>query len=196
MTIPYTEESVAEIPFADYIADPEANPLNTPTGKIEIFSVAMAEFNASIGNAEESPPIPKYVQEYYSPFGPEAEEYPLQAMGNHYARRSHSTHDNIDWLEEALPQRVFMNTMDAEARGIDEGDLVHVFNQFGEMIIPVRVTPRIMPGVVNIPQGGWYTPDSKGVDRRGAINVLTTHRNTPYAFGNPQHTIMVQVEKA
>jgi anaerobic dimethyl sulfoxide reductase subunit A len=110
--------------------------------------------------------------------------------------RSHSTHDNIDWLEEAFPQRVFMNPIDAEARGIADGDDVHVFNQFGEMIIPVRVTPRLMPGVVDIPQGGWYTPDSNGIDRRGAINVLTTHRPTPYAFGNPQHTVMVQVEKA
>ena len=102
MTKPYTPEEVAVIPFADYIADPEANPLNTPTGKIEIFSVKMAEFNADIGDAVESPPIPKYVQEWFSPFGPEAEEYPLQAMGHHYARRSHSTHDNIDWLEEAF----------------------------------------------------------------------------------------------
>jgi anaerobic dimethyl sulfoxide reductase subunit A len=196
MTKPYTEESIAEIPFANYIADPEANPLNTPTGKIEIFSVKMAEFNAAIGDPAESPPIPKYVQEWFSPFGPEAEEFPLQAVGHHYARRSHSTHDNIDWLEEALPQRIFMNVLDAEERGIEDGDLVRVHNQFGEMIIAVRVTPRIMPGVVDIPQGGWFTPDSQGVDRRGAINVLTTHRNTPYAFGNPQHTIMVQVEKA
>jgi anaerobic dimethyl sulfoxide reductase subunit A len=196
MTRPYTEESISEIPFAAYIADPVANPLNTPTGKIEIFSVKMAEFNNTIGDAAESPPIPKYVQEWFSPFGPEAEEYPLQAMGHHYHRRSHSTYDNIDWLEEAMPQRVFVNPIDASERGIEDGDLVHVFNQFGEMILPVRVTPRIMPGVVDIPQGGWYTPDNNGVDRRGSINVLTTHRNTPYAFGNPQHTIMVQVEKA
>lgn len=196
MTKPYTEESVAEIPFAAYIADPEANPLNTPTGKMEIFSVAMARFNETIGDPAESPPIPKYVQEWFSPFGPEAEEYPLQVIGAHYVRRSHSTHDNIDWLEEAFPQRVYMNPIDAEARGIQDGDDVHVFNQFGEMIIPARVTPRIMPGVLNIPQGAWYTPDSNGIDRRGAVNILTTHRNTPYAFGNPQHTIMAQVEKA
>ncbi len=197
MTKPYTEESVAELPFAAYLADPEANPLRTPTGKIEIFSVSMAQFNATIAeDPAETPPIPKYVQEWFSPFGPEAEEYPLQAVGHHYARRSHSIHDNVDWLEEAFPQRVFMNMLDAEERGISDGDMVHVFNQFGEMIVPVRVTPRIMPGVVDIPQGGWYTPDANGVDRRGSINVLTTERHSPYAFGNPQHTIMVQVEKA
>jgi anaerobic dimethyl sulfoxide reductase subunit A len=196
MTKPYTEEGIAEIPFADFIADPEANPLRTPTGKIEIFSTTLAEFNAEFGREDDVPPIPKYVNEYFSPFGPEAEEYPLQAVGHHYARRSHSIHDNVDWLEEAFPQRLFMNPIDAEARDIADGDDVHVFNQFGEMIVPVRVTPRIMPGVIDIPQGGWYQPDANGIDRRGSINVLTTDRSTPYVWGNPQHTIMVQVEKA
>ena len=60
----------------------------------------------------------------------------------------------------------------------------------------VNVSVGIMPGLVDLPQGGWYTPDAAGVDRRGNINVLTTERNTPFAFGNPQHTLMVQVEKA
>jgi len=194
MTVPYSDD--IPLPFADFIADPEANPLTTPTGKIEIFSVAMAKHNETIGDPAESPPIPKYVQEWESPFGPEAEEYPLQAMGHHYVRRTHSTWDNIDWMEDAFPQRAFMNAIDAEARGIKDGDMVRVWNQRGEMQIPVRVTVRIMPGLVDIPQGGWYTPDGSGIDRRGAVNMLTTERNTPYAFGNPQHSIMVQVEKA
>jgi anaerobic dimethyl sulfoxide reductase subunit A len=194
MTIPYTSD--IPLPFADYIDDPVANPLRTPSGKIEIFSVDFAEHNATIGDADYSPAIPKYVQEWESPFGPEAEEYPLQAMGHHYQRRTHSTWDNIDWMEEALPQRVYMNSMDAEARGIADGDDVKVYNQRGTIIMPVRVTPRIMPGLVDIPQGGWFTPDPNGVDRRGAVNVLTNERPTPFSFGNPQHSIMVQVEKA
>ena len=61
-------------------------------------------------------------------------------------------------------------------------------------MMPCRLTPKIMPGVVNIPQGAWWTPDKKGIDRRGNINVLTSHRWTPLAFGNAQHTIMVEVE--
>jgi anaerobic dimethyl sulfoxide reductase subunit A len=51
-----------------------------------------------------------------------------------------------------------------------------------------------MPGVVDIPQGAWYDPDKNGVDRGGCINVLTSQRWTPFAFGTTQHTIMVQVE--
>ena len=41
-------------------------------------------------------------------------------------------------------QAVSINTMDAESRGIGEGDMVRVFNDRGEMIIPARVTERIM----------------------------------------------------
>ena len=149
-----------------------------------------------MGNPGEIPAVPKYICEWESPFGLEAEKYPLQAFGHHYMGRVHSTHANVDWLEEAFPQRVFINPIDSNARGIVDGDEVRVYNDRGVMILPCQVTKRIMPGVVDIPQGGWWTPDENGVDQRGAINVLTSERWTPLAFGTAQHTIMVQVEKA
>ena len=71
-----------------------------------------------------------------------------------------------------------------------------VFNQRGTLVLPCRITPRIMPGVVDIPQGAWYEPDEKGIDRGGCINVLTSQQWTPFAYASAQHTIMVQVEKA
>jgi anaerobic dimethyl sulfoxide reductase subunit A len=179
------------VAFEAFRADPEANPLNTPSGKIEIFSKRLHE----MGKPGEIPAIPKYIREWESPFGPEALKYPLQALGHHYMGRVHSTHDNVDWLEQAFPQRVFINPIDAAARGIMDGEDVKVYNDRGEMILPCQVTKRIMPGVIDIPQGGWWTPDGNGIDRRGAINVLTSERWTPLAFGNAQHTIMVQVEK-
>jgi len=121
--------------------------------------------------------------------------YPLQAIGHHTLHRVHSTHDNNDWLEEAFPQRLFINPIDATARGIKDGDEVKVYNNRGATILSCRITPRILPGVVDIPQGAWYDPDKDGVDRGGCINVLTSHKWTPFAFGTTQHTIMVEVEK-
>ena len=188
-TKPVTKPAIA---LADFRADPQAHPLNTPSGKIEIFSKRLYD----MGNPAEIPAVPKYIQEWESPFGPEAEKYPLQAMGHHYMGRVHSTHDNVDWLREAFPQRVFINELDAQARGIADGDQVKVYNGRGTMILPCRVTNRILPGVVDIPEGAWWTPDEEGIDRRGSINVLTSERWTPLAFGTAQHTIMVQVEKA
>jgi anaerobic dimethyl sulfoxide reductase subunit A len=58
------------------------------------------------------------------------------------------------------------------------------------------VTGKILPGVVNLPQGSWWTPDKDGIDRRGNVNVLTSEKWTPLAFGNAQHTIMANIEKA
>jgi anaerobic dimethyl sulfoxide reductase subunit A len=205
-----------KIAFADFRADPQKYPLDTPSGKIEIFSKALHD----MGKPYEIPAVPKYIQEWESPFAPcrcegdspkqspvtrgllRREEhpprndmYPLQAIGHHTLARVHSTHANNDWLQEAFPQRIFINPIDAQARDIHDGDLVRVWNDRGELVIPARVTPRIMPGVVDIPQGAWWKPDADGVDRGGCINVLTSHRWTPLAFGSTQHTIMVQAEK-
>ena len=179
------------IAFEDFRHDPERYPLNTPSGKIEIFSKQLYD----LGQPEEIPAIPKYIQEWESPFDQDT-TYPLQAIGHHTLHRVHSTHDNNDWLEEAFPQRVFLNPVDARSRNIKDGDEIKVFNQRGTLVLPCRVTPRIMPGVVDIPQGAWYEPDEKGIDHGGCVNVLTSQRWTPFAHASTQHTIMVQVEKA
>lgn len=186
---PVTKPAIA---FEEFRKDPEAHPLSTPSGKIEIFSETLL----AKGNPKEIPAVPKYVEEWESPFGPEAREHPLQVVGHHTLHRVHSTHDDNDWLEEAFPQRVFLNPLDAEARGIRDGDEVRVFNSRGAVRLPCRVTPRILPGVVDLPQGAWWTPDERGEDRRGNVNVLTSERWTPLAFGTAQHTAMAQVEKA
>jgi anaerobic dimethyl sulfoxide reductase subunit A len=188
-SVPVTRPVVA---FVDFRRDPERHPLPTPSGKIEIFSKRLHDMNKPM----EIPAVPKYVQEWESPFGPEAEKFPLSAIGHHYLARVHSTMENVDWLNEAFPQRLFINPVDAEPRKIRNGDPVKVFNDRGTTVVPCRVTTRIMPGVVALPQGAWWTPDKDGTDRRGSVNVLTSERWTPLAFGNAQHTIMVQVERA
>jgi anaerobic dimethyl sulfoxide reductase subunit A len=200
-TRPATEPAIA---FADFRRDPETYPLKTPSGKIEIFSKQLFDLD----RPNEIPAIPKYIQEWEHPFTTEDTEsteknkkisvvkkYPLQAIGHHTLHRVHSTHDNNDWLEEAFPQRVFINPVDAAPRGIKDGDEVKVYNDRGAIILPCRLTPRILPGVVDIPQGAWYEPDENGVDRGGCVNVLTSHHWTPFAFANTQQTIMVEVKK-
>jgi anaerobic selenocysteine-containing dehydrogenase len=85
--------------------------------------------------------------------------------------------------------------VDAEPRGIKDGDQVRVFNDRGVGIIPAWVTGRIMPGVVHLPEGGNYNPDEKGIDRGGCPNVFTMSTPSPGgAF--PINTALVQVEKA
>ncbi|NQU87967.1 MAG: dimethyl sulfoxide reductase subunit A, partial [Mariniphaga sp.] len=162
-----------------------------PSGKIEIFSKRLFDKN----NPVEIPAVPKYIQEWESPFGPESKNFPLQALGHHYMGRVHSTHDNNEWTKEAFPQRVFINPIDADKRNIRNGKKVKVYNNRGTLILPCRITNKIMPGVVNIPQGAWWKSDKNGNDIGGNVNTLTSERWTPIAFGNAQHTIMVEVEK-
>jgi anaerobic dimethyl sulfoxide reductase subunit A len=184
------EVSDPAIAFADFRRDPQKYPLNTPSGKIEIFSSKLYDMN----RLDEIPAVPKYIQEWESPFGTESWRFPLQVIGHHTLRRVHSTHENNDWLAEAFPQRVMINPLDAQPRGIVDGDLVRVYNQRGAVELTCRVTPKILPGVIDIPQGAWWMPNDKDIDDGGNINVLTSERWTPLAFGTAQHTAMVEVE--
>jgi anaerobic dimethyl sulfoxide reductase subunit A len=72
--------------------------------------------------------------------------------------------------------------------------MVRVFNDRGETITPAQVTKRIMPSVALLPEGAWYDPDEKGIDRAGSANVLT--RDEPSPGGSfAYNTVLVQIEK-
>lgn len=179
--------------------DPEANPLATPSGKIEIYSEKLATYIEQHDFREDDfvAPIPVYCPEWY---GAETttDEFPLQLTGFHYRGRLHSSWGGIEILKELNPEEAWINPSDAEARGIKQGDQVRVKNQFGEVQVLAKVTPRVVPGVVAMAQGAWHNADMKGdrVDFGGCINTLTTHRPSPLAKGNPQHTNICQVRKA
>lgn len=178
------------IAFKKQVEDFEHNPFPTPSGKIEIFSKALYDFN----NADEIPAIPKYIEGFEGPLDPLTKKYPLQLMGWHTKRRCHSIHDNNSWMEEIEPPKVWINPKDAKERNITEGQLTEVWNDRGIIQIPAHVTNRIVPGVIAISQGAWFTPDNKGRDIRGNINTLTTQRPTPLAKGNPQHTNLAEIK--
>ncbi|KDU65837.1 molybdopterin dinucleotide binding domain protein [Escherichia coli 5-172-05_S3_C1] len=109
----------------------------------------------------------------------------------------HSTYGNIDLLKAACRQEVWINPIDAQKRGIANGDMVRVFNHRGEVRLPAKVTPRILPGVSAMGQGAWHEANMSGdkIDHGGCVNTLTTLRPSPLAKGNPQHTNLVEIEK-
>jgi len=178
------------VAFKSQIEDPENNPFPTPSGRIEIYCQRMADMNDPL-----LPPIPKYVETWESLNDPLAKKYPLQLITTHFWRRAHSQYDNIPWLRELEPQRIMISSVDAEARGIKDRDMVRAFNDRGVTLLPAWVTERIMPGVVDIPQGAWYDPDENGVDRAGCCNVLMRDEHSP-GGSYPTNTCLVQVEKA
>jgi len=179
------------IAFRQQRLDVEEHPFPTPSGKVEIFSerVWNTEYR------EPFPAVPRYMAPPEGAQDPLRAKYPLQLIGWHTKRRTHSVHDNNKALHKLDPQRLWIHPADAAERGIQEGDEVLVYNGRGRVRIPAHLTERIMPGVTALSQGAWYAPDENGTDRAGSINVLTAIRPTPYARGNPQHTNLVQVEK-
>ncbi|WP_354692707.1 selenate/tellurate reductase subunit YnfE [Phytobacter sp. RSE-02] len=192
-------------PAGHYVAykkfrdDPQANPLKTPSGKIEIYSSSLARIANTweIPEGEVISPLPVYASTPEGWDDPARNKYPLQMFGFHYKSRTHSSYGNIDILEAACRQEVWINPIDAQKRGIVSGDMVRVFNGRGEVRIAAKVTPRIMPGVSAMGQGAWHNADMQGdrVDHGGCVNTLTTHRPSPLAKGNPQHTNLVEIEK-
>ena len=181
-------------PFRAY---PQKYPLNTPSGKIEIFSERLWNLSQSweLPAGDVISALPEFHATWGMPSAKESSTYPLQLVGHHYKQRTHSSYGNNPWLRESAPQSLWINPMDAKARGIDHGDWVKVYNQFGQTQVRAKVTPRMMPGVLSLPQGAWYAPDQNGLDRNGCVNVLTRQHPSPLAKANPQHTNLVQVKK-
>ncbi|MDU5370742.1 MAG: molybdopterin dinucleotide binding domain-containing protein, partial [Enterobacter sp.] len=185
------------VAYKAFREDPQANPLTTPSGKIEIYSEELAKIASTWELPEEDviDPLPIYTPGFENYNDPLTAKFPLQLTGFHYKARVHSTYGNVGVLKAACRQEMWINPMDAKARGISNGDRVRIFNGRGEVHIEAKVTPRMMPGVVALGEGAWYSPDANRIDQAGSINVLTTQRPSPLAKGNPSHTNLVQVEK-
>jgi anaerobic dimethyl sulfoxide reductase subunit A len=186
--------------------DPEANPLasrgaTSETGKLEIHSQALADFVKGRGFntirpiPTYNPPVEGYEDTFYDWENKKKGEYPFQLFTIHYRRRSHSILDNVPWLREAFPQEFQMNTLDAEALGIEDGDYALITSRHGKVLRPVHVTPRMMPGVCTLGEGAWAQIDEEtGIDLAGATNTL----NGAIATGQGHqgwNTCNVKIEK-
>lgn len=205
------------VSMEDFRTDPQANPLPTPSGKIEIYSQRIEQMATKWtfddfrekAEGDRLVPLPEYVETWDGPAAAITGKYPLQCIGHHFKGRTHSTYGNVDWLREAHLQTIWINPIDAKARGIKNGDLVFAYNDRGTVRIEAKVTPRIAPGVVSLPQGAWYHPVEASevkppaganpdipVDIGGNTNTLSSLHPSPLAHGNAVHTITVEIEKA
>lgn len=195
----HSKEAPTEmIGMQTYIADPEAYALATPSGKVELYSsdIARCRDTWELKKDEVVSPIPIF-DPGFDQYADLTEEYPLEVSAFHYKKSTHSVYANNSIIAASAPHWLWINPVDAEARGIADGDMCRVFNSHGEVRIRAKVTGRIIPGLVVMPEGQWHDADMAGdrIDYGGCINTLTGRRPSPLGKQNPQHSNIGQVEK-
>jgi biotin/methionine sulfoxide reductase len=180
--------------FDDFRGDPDEHALATPSGRIEIFSDTIDGFGY-----DDCPGHPIWL-EPIEWLGGDAEEYPLHLISNQPTTRLHSQLDcgtNSTSAKVQGREAATINVGDAAARGIAEGDIVRLFNRRGACLAGAVLSDAVMPGVIVLPTGAWYDPDTPGgLDRHGNPNVLTLDKGTSrLAQGPSSHTTLVDVER-
>lgn len=170
----------------------------TPSGKIEIFSSTLAQYDdwTKTAYGYEIPAIPKWIEpwEYLGSPKEKLDKHPFHLVTPHPRWRTHSIFNNIGWLRETYEQEVTINASDAKKLGIKTGDTVEVFNDRGKVVVPAYVTERCMPGVMVLHEGAWLDLDENGIDRSGNPDVLTLDEPSP-AGAFAYNTILVNVQK-
>ncbi|MDK3017325.1 molybdopterin-dependent oxidoreductase [Pseudodonghicola flavimaris] len=193
----FAAERAPEPLLAAFRADPGANPLNTPSGRIEIFSETVAGFGY-----DDCPGHPAWFPPGEWLGAASKAVGALHLISNQPVTRLHGQMDNgavslaskIDGREPAA-----FNPADAAARGIAAGALVRLFNDRGACLAGAVISDDVAPGVVQLATGAWFNPEEPGrigaLDLHGNPNVLTRDLGTSQlAQGPVAHSALVLAE--
>jgi biotin/methionine sulfoxide reductase len=184
--------------LAPFRADPEANPLRTPSGKIEIYSERIASFGY-----DDCPPHAAWLEPIEWLGGKVAERYPLHMLSDQPADKLHSQLDHSPHSRATKVngrQPITLHPDDAATRGIAEGDVVRVFNDRGACLAAARLSYRIGRNVVRLSTGAWFDPadadSNRPLEKHGNPNALTLDIGTSkLSQGCSAQTCLVEIER-
>lgn len=158
--------------FSAFRADPVAHPLQTPSGRLELYSETIAGFGLAdvAGHAEWRVPTQWW--------GAATGEFDLHLLCNQPARRLHSQLDMggaSQATKVAGREPIRLHPEDAAARGLAPGDVVRVRSAQGSLLAGVVVSDALLPGVAQMHTGAWYDPSAPEIADcvHGNVNVLT-----------------------
>ena len=178
-------------------SDPERNQLRTPSGKIEIYSSTIDNFEY-----EDCPGHPVWLEPCEWLGSDKITKFPLHLITNQPKTRLHSQYDNGGYsLKNKIKGRepVSINPKDAHKRGIKDGDIIKVYNSRGACLAGAIITEDVMPSVIQISTGAWFDPLNPGqagsMDVHGNPNILTLDKGTSkLAQGPSAMSALVEVE--
>ena len=190
--LPLRGAEFAEVPFAEFRKDPQAAPLGTPSGRIEIFSATIDGFGY-----DECPghPVWQAPDEWLG--SDLARRFPLHMVSPQPGDKLHSQMEcAIADLPGQRPTPITINAKDARQRKIQNGDLVKVFNDRGACHARAELSLEIRQGVVSLPTGAWLQMDSENTDSQGNPNILTRDLGTSRLGQGPSaHTTLVEITR-
>jgi biotin/methionine sulfoxide reductase len=184
--------------YEDFRRDPVGHRLNTPSGRIEIYSETIAGFAY-----RDCPGHPTWFEPEEWLGAAKAKTYPLHLLSTQPSTRLHGQLD-MGRLSQASKiagrEPIRINRDDAARRGIADGDVVRIFNDRGAILAGAVLTDELRLGVIHISTGAWYDPVERGrigsLDKHGNPNLLTLDRGTSsLAQGSIAQTALVEVEK-
>lgn len=188
---------------------PRAKELGTYSGKVEFVSESLKQH---LPDDDERPVMPRFIPSWEGHTSELAKKYPLQLITPHPRYSFHTHHDaNVTWLGEIKGHRILkdgifwrparLNPADAAARGINNGDIIKLYNDRGAVLCIAEVTERMRPGVVHSYYGsGKYDPIEPGnynsPDRGGCVAILTPSRMlSKNAPGMAPNSCLIEIEK-
>lgn len=90
------------------------------------------------------------------------EKYPFQILSDHQKLRTHTQWINVPAVLELDPEpTVRLNSADAAAYGIADGDYVRIYNDRGHVVMKAHLSNGVRPGIL-LCSRGWY--DDQFVD--------------------------------
>ena len=131
-------------------------------------------------------------------------QYPRFSFHTHHDGKGGALNDISDHRIEIDGYHYWIariNPVDAEARGIEQHDLIRLHNDRGGVICAAVITERVRPGLVHSYESSAVY-DPTGIpgysdDRGGCVNLLTPSRmQIKRSHATAANSWLIQVEKA